>query len=103
MKLTLEVNDGFASAPVAEPQCVRVLRFGEDLTAIERAWDTLGSAFASPMQQYSWARSLFELYGSDTSIVTTPAARRWSVIGRSHSSIEPHGFHRKSSEPHRMS
>ncbi len=35
--------------------------------------------------------------------VTTPAASRWAVRGRSHSSIDPQQRHRKSREPQRMS
>ena len=34
-----------------------------------------------------------------TSWVTTPASRSDAVIGFSHSSMEPHGFHRKSHAP----
>jgi hypothetical protein len=36
-------------------------------------------------------------------MVVTPAARRSAVIGRSHTSTEPQGRHRKSRAPQRMS
>ena len=36
-------------------------------------------------------------------MVVTPARRSCRVMGSSQTSMEPHGRHRKSSEPHRMS
>ena len=36
-------------------------------------------------------------------MVVTPDLRNVAVIDSSHSSIEPHGFHKKSSAPHKMS
>ena len=36
-------------------------------------------------------------------MVVTPARRSSCVTGSSHTSIDPHGLHRKSSEPQRMS